>query len=150
MDGFLSIAQMAQHLGVSAHTLRYYERAGLLSPVHRDEGGRRRYVQRDIAWLEFLLRLRATGMPIRDMRRYAQLRAEGDATLAPRLALLETHRKGVAAQIGELQQNLAALDDKLAYYRQAIAATVSPEPSITGADHGQRALRAGLGHTAAD
>jgi len=144
MDGFLSIAQMAQQFGVSAHTLRYYERAGLLAPVHRDAGGRRQYAQRDVAWLAFLMRLRALGVPIRDMRRYAQLRAAGDATLAERLDLLTAHREAVAARLASLQDNLAALDSKLAWYRGAIAESVSPPSTSTGADHEQRTLHARL------
>jgi len=140
MDGFLSIAQMAQQFGVSAHTLRYYERAGLLAPVHRDAGGRRQYAQRDVAWLAFLMRLRALGVPIRDMRRYAQLRAAGDATLAERLDLLTAHREAVAARLASLQDNLAALDSKLAWYRSAITESVSPPSTSTGADHEQRTL----------
>lgn len=144
MDGFLSIAQMAQHFGVSAHTLRYYERAGLLAPVHRDAGGRRQYAQRDVAWLAFLMRLRAMGVPIRDMRRYAQLRAAGNATLVERLDLLSEHRDAVAARLASLQDNLAALDNKLAWYRDAIAQSVSPPSTSPGADHEQRTLHARL------
>lgn len=150
MDGFLSIAQMAQHFGVSAHTLRYYERAGLLAPVHRDAGGRRQYAQHDMAWLAFLMRLRATGMPIREMRRYAQARAAGDTTLAERLALLTVHREAVAAQLASLQDNLTALDSKLAWYRGAIAQSVSPPPTSTGADHEQRTLRTRLENPSTD
>ena len=79
-SGPFTIAQVATLSGLSAHTLRYYERIGLLDPVARVHGGQRRYDAKDLAWLAFLQRLRATGMPIRDMQRYAELRRQGEST----------------------------------------------------------------------
>ena len=78
----LTIADVAAMSGLSAHTLRYDERIGLLDPVARAHGGQRRYRGDDLAWLAFLQRLRATGMPIRGMQRFAELRRQGDATIA--------------------------------------------------------------------
>src|SRR5579883_1516369 len=93
----LNIQQMAQVTGLSAHTLRYYERAGLmLERVKRDEGnGYRSYSQEDVAWIEFLKRLRATGMPIREMRRYTKLVRLGGQTMPERLQLLKQHQRQV-------------------------------------------------------
>jgi DNA-binding transcriptional MerR regulator len=87
----LPIAEVAQRTGLSKDTLRYYEKAGLVEAVERSSGGQRRYATADLDWLAFLLRLRATGMPIADMQRFAELRKQGDASIAERLALLSRH-----------------------------------------------------------
>lgn len=85
-----NIQQMAQVTGLSAHTLRYYERAGLmLERVERDEeNGYRSYSQEDVVWIEFLKRLRATGMPIREIHRYTELVRQGGQIMPERLQLL--------------------------------------------------------------
>jgi DNA-binding transcriptional MerR regulator len=114
----LTIAEVAALSGLSAHTLRYYERIGLLDPVARVHGGQRRYDADDLAWLAVLQRLRATGMPIRDMQRYAELRRQGDSTVALRRALLEAHRDEVLERIAELQRDLATVTDKITHYQQ--------------------------------
>lgn len=114
----LTIEQVAQRSGLSAHTLRYYERVGLLAPIGRASSGHRRYAAHDLAWLEFLTRLRATGMPIRHMQRFADLRRRGDATLAERRALLEEHQRAVQAHIDDLQRNLEAITTKIMDYHQ--------------------------------
>jgi DNA-binding transcriptional MerR regulator len=115
--GHLTIAEVAALSGFSAHTLRYYERIGLLDPVARVQGGQRRYDAGDLAWLEFLHRLRATGMSIRDMQRFAELRRRGDATIADRRELLEQHRDEVLERIAELQRDLRAVTDKITTYQ---------------------------------
>src|SRR5216683_3533598 len=85
----LSIAEAARRTGVSAHTLRYYERAGLVvTPVDRTAGGRRRYREPDLVWITVCTRLRATGMPIKTIRRYAQLVSAGPGNEQERLALM--------------------------------------------------------------
>jgi DNA-binding transcriptional MerR regulator len=109
----LTIEQVAQRSGLSAHTLRYYERVGLLDPIGRSTSGHRRYAAKDLAWLEFLTRLRTTGMPIRHMQRFADLRRRGDATLAERCVLLEEHRRAVQANIDDLQRNLETISMKI-------------------------------------
>ena len=91
----LPIAEVVERTGLSRDTLRYYEKAGLIDAVDRSSGGQRRYASADLAWLEFLLRLRATGMSIADMQRFAELRRGGDRTIADRLTLLWEHRIGV-------------------------------------------------------
>jgi DNA-binding transcriptional MerR regulator len=119
----LSIAEAARRTGVSVHTLRYYERAGLvITPVERTASGRRRYQQLDLDWIHICTRLRATGMPIKAIRRYAQLVSAGHGNEQERLALLEAHRAEVTAKLAELQENLELIDHKIDVYRGRLAA----------------------------
>ena len=118
----LSIAEAARRTGVSVHTLRYYERAGLVvTAVERTAGGRRRYRQLDLDWITMCTKLRATGMPIRDIRRYAQLVCAGHGNEQERLALMEAHRAEVITKLAELQENLKLIDHKIDVYRGRIA-----------------------------
>lgn len=112
----LKIADVAARTGLSKDTLRYYEKAGLIEAVDRSVGGQRRYAATDLAWLEFLLRLRVTGMPIATMRRFAELRRDGDSTIADRLTLLEEHRDTVERHVADLQLHLARLIEKIDLY----------------------------------
>lgn len=132
----LGITEAAALLGLSAHTLRYYERAGLLDPVHR-EAGRRRYDERDIAWLRFIQRLRATGMPMRQIDRYARLRRQGDSTLAERMTLLQDHLQALRERERELAAHRQALTDKIDVYRQMM----SPDPEEEISDEKTRDAR---------
>lgn len=119
----LSIAEAARRTGVSAHTLRYYERAGLVvSPVDRTAGGRRRYQQLDLDWITVCTKLRATGMPIKAIRRYAELISAGTGNEQERLALMQAHRAEVTAKLAELQENLKLIDHKISVYRGRLAA----------------------------
>jgi DNA-binding transcriptional MerR regulator len=119
----VTIAEAARRTRVSVHTLRYYERAGLVvTTVDRTASGRRRYRQLDLDWIKVCTRLRATGMPIRAIRRYAQLVSAGRGNEQERLALLESHRAEVLAKMAELQENLALIDHKLDVYRGRLAA----------------------------
>jgi DNA-binding transcriptional MerR regulator len=113
----LSIAEAAEQTGLTAHTLRYYERDGLmLREIGRSPTGHRRYTARDLHWIDLISRLRATGMPIRDVRRYAALVREGDGTEPERLAMLRGHRQQVLAQLAEVQDHLGAIDRKIGIY----------------------------------
>jgi DNA-binding transcriptional MerR regulator len=107
---------MAKALGVSAHTLRYYEQAGLIRPVSRSGAGHRLYSPADIEWLRFVMRLKATGMPIAGMQAIAALRAQGIETAAERRALLIEHREAVLAELNQWQANLAAIEQKIRDY----------------------------------
>jgi DNA-binding transcriptional MerR regulator len=118
MESSLTIHQVAQRTGLTAYTLRYYERIGLISPVPRAAGGQRRYAAADMDWLDFLLRLRATGMPIHRMQAFASLRSEGDATAQARREMLEAHHAQVLEQLQALQLSERVLAGKIAYYRQ--------------------------------
>jgi DNA-binding transcriptional MerR regulator len=118
----VSISDAARITGVSAHTLRYYERAGLmLDRVGRASSSHRRYSDDDIRWVVLLTKLRSTGMPIRRMREYAELVRAGDGNEAERLALLESHRVAVRAQLEAMKSNLEAIDRKIELYRERIA-----------------------------
>jgi DNA-binding transcriptional MerR regulator len=118
----LTISDAARLSGVSAHTLRYYERAGLLDPIDRAASGHRRYAEEDLARIQFLTKLRSTGMPIRQIREYADLMRSGDDTHQARLALLEEHRDAVRAHLAETERNLELIDYKIGYYRERLAA----------------------------
>jgi DNA-binding transcriptional MerR regulator len=102
---------------MTAHTLRYYERVGLIQPVGRARNGHRRYSEADEAWLKFLHCMRATNMSIREMQRYAELRERGDATSLERRKLLEDHQTGIAEKIVELQKAHALLTHKIENYK---------------------------------
>ncbi|WIY02413.1 MerR family transcriptional regulator [Amycolatopsis mongoliensis] len=119
----LTIAEAARRTGVSAHTLRYYERAGLVvTRVDRTSGGRRRYRQLDLDWIKICTKLRATGMPIKTIRRYAELVCAGRGNETERLELLESHRADVLARLAELQENLELIDRKIGVYRGRLEA----------------------------
>src|SRR5207302_8507419 len=111
-----SIAEAARRSGLSIDTLRYYERIKLLDPPARDAAGRRAYSDGDLAWLEFLTKLRTTGMPIKMMREYAQLRSHSEATAPRRRAILVEQRLSVRSRIAELQSCLDVLDYKIENY----------------------------------
>ena len=117
----MSISDAARASGVSAHTLRYYERAGLLEPVDRAASGHRRYAEEDLGRIAFLTKLRATGMPIRRIREYADLMRGGDDTHEARLALLEEHREAVRAKLAETAANLDLIEYKIDFYRERLA-----------------------------
>jgi len=112
-----STGEMARLTGVSIPTLRYYERIGLLDPVQRAANGHREYGDKDLLRVGFLKRLRATGMPIREMLDYVELFRQGDSTLSERRETLEAHREAVVAQMAELQATLDLLDTKIERYR---------------------------------
>jgi DNA-binding transcriptional MerR regulator len=114
----ITIAEAAERSGLSAHTLRYYERVGLIHPVGRGENGHRRYGRDDIEWLEFLIKLRTTDMPIRQMVEYAELVREGPQTASRRRAMLEAHREALRERIAELEETAAVIDHKIEIYTE--------------------------------
>lgn len=134
----ITIAEAADHAGVSVHTLRYYERAGLvITDVSRTQGGRRRYHRVDLEWIHVCTKLRAAGMPIKSIRRYAELVAAGHGNEEERLALMEAHWADVTARIAELQQNLELIEHKIGVYRGRLAAgdadrLWAPDPQVAG------------------
>jgi DNA-binding transcriptional MerR regulator len=109
------VAAVAERTGVTPHTLRYYERIGLLN-VARDGSGRRQYSEADINRVVFITRLRLTDMPIRDIQAYFRLVAQGPHTEPERLALLEGHREHVRARMAALQSALEAIEFKISVY----------------------------------
>jgi len=115
--------EAARRTGLSVHTLRYYERAGLVvTTVDRTEGGWRRYRQLDLDWITVCTKLRATGMPIKSIRRYAQLVSAGPGNEQERLALLEAHQAEVTDKLVEIQENLKVINHKIDVYRGRLAA----------------------------
>ena len=120
------IATTADRLGVSAHTLRYYERIGLVR-VERDASGRRRYDAASVRRLVFLTRMRTSGMPIRDLRRYVALVKAGRDTVPERLSLLTEHRDDLRARIDELRLALAATEYKIATYTRELEEQATPD-----------------------
>ena len=110
-----TIAEVAERTGVTAHTLRYYERIGLLD-IGRQASGHRRFSTNDLDRVVFIGRLRATAMPIREIQRYFALVADGPSTEDDRLALLEAHRSIVRDRLHELESALDAIEHKIAYY----------------------------------
>lgn len=111
----MKIGELSQKSGFSAHTLRYYEKIGLLPRAGRSSG-QRDYGAETLIWLAFIARLKATNMPLAEMIAYARLRAKGAPTLAARRDLLAAHRKRVKAQVALLQESLAVLDKKISTY----------------------------------
>ena len=120
------IATTADHLGVSAHTLRYYERIGLVQ-VERDASGYRRYDAAGVRRLVFFTRMRTSGMSIRDLQRYVDMVEAGRDTVPERLTLLTEHRDGLRARIDELRLALAATEYKIATYTRELEEQVTPD-----------------------
>ena len=114
----MKIGELAKRSGLTAHTIRYYERIGLLPYADRDRSSRRDYDASILVWIEFLGRLKSAGMPISEMLRYAALREKGVGTEADRRELLEKHRERVRAHVAELNACLLVLDTKIGGYAE--------------------------------
>ena len=118
----LSIAEAAEQTGLTPDTLRYYEKGGLmLREVPRGSSGHRRYEDTDLTWIRLITKLRSTGMPIRDVRRYADLVRAGDGNEQERLDLLRAHRQVVLARLAEVEDHLGAIDFKIGLYEDTLA-----------------------------
>ena len=112
----MKIGELAQRSGLSTHTLRYYEQIGLLPVSRRLQSRHRDYDDAILSWITLLGRLKTTGMPIRDMIKYADMVRQGDGTIADRHDLLAAHRDRVRDQVADLQACLSVLDTKIAGY----------------------------------
>ena len=112
------IGELARRSGRGVHALRWYEAQGLLPRVTRDAGRRRRYSAWHVEWLAFLERLKLSGMPVRDMKRYAALIGRGDAALPEQEALLRAHRQTIETRQREIAEALALIDRKLKHYER--------------------------------
>jgi DNA-binding transcriptional MerR regulator len=119
----LSIQQVSARTGISCHTLRYYERMGLILDINRIPSGHRRYDDNDLEWIAFLKQLKATGMPLVQMQYFAQLRRQGKSTAKQRREMLEAHRQTVIRQIQMLNDSLTIIDHKIERHRQNEKAT---------------------------
>jgi DNA-binding transcriptional MerR regulator len=117
----LTIAEAAERTGLTAHTLRYYERDGLMrTAVRRSASGHRAYDEADLTWITLIAKLRATGMPIRDVKQYAALVRAGAGNEVERLELLKAHRRRVLQQLDEVRSHLGAIDHKIDLYEGAV------------------------------
>ena len=118
----MTIAQVSQKYDVSPDTLRYYERIGLIPPVHRSAGGIRDYDETDCGWVEFIKCMRAAGLPIEALIEYVALFRQGDETLPARKALLLEQRAELARRVAEMQAVLDRLDKKIQSYDEKCVA----------------------------
>jgi DNA-binding transcriptional MerR regulator len=118
MENLFSIQQVASMTGLSTHTLRYYEKIGLIKNVQRDQTGYRQYTDVDLAWIQFLIRLRVTGMPMLKMKQFSDLRQKGESTITARKELLEEHYNDVLGKIEELELNSHKIEEKIAHYKK--------------------------------
>ncbi|WP_325199623.1 MerR family transcriptional regulator [Oscillibacter sp.] len=121
----MTIGEMSRRTGLPESTLRYYEKKGLLR-VSRDGGGRRDYGEDDVAWVQFLRRLKETGMPLKDIRRYSELRYAGEGTMPERLEMLRAHREYVLNQRRRWDEYLENLDEKIGIYEHSIEGRSGP------------------------
>ena len=115
----MKIGEIANKTNLPASTLRYYEKKGLLK-VDRDKNGRRYYKESDIEWIKFIRRLKETGMLIKDIQHYSELRYVGSITIPERLQILQLHRNHVLEQQLKWTEYLQNLDDKIEFYQQSI------------------------------
>ncbi len=111
-----TIKQAAEKVNLTVHTLRYYDKEGLLPFVSRDAAGNRVFTDSDIDWLNLICCLKNTGMPVKQIGSYIRWCMEGDGSLEARLDLLLKHREAVMLQIEVLQQNLAVINFKIEHY----------------------------------
>ncbi|MDD3279146.1 MAG: MerR family transcriptional regulator [Lachnospiraceae bacterium] len=116
----MTIGELSRATNISEYTLRYYEKKNLII-VKREDIGRRCYVENDIEWIKFIQRLKETGMLLRDIEKYSQLRYKGDETMPERLSMLEKHRLYVLEQQKKWQEYLENLDSKITYYENSIS-----------------------------
>jgi DNA-binding transcriptional MerR regulator len=117
----LSIQEVAEATRLSEHTLRYYERIGLIHSIRREDNGHRRYTEDDVGWIDFLMKLKATGMSINEMVHYAELQRCGDETLPERIEMLKNLRSNLEEQIGGLQEHLRLIRFKIEVYTEIVA-----------------------------
>ncbi len=116
----MNVSEFSVRSGLSAHTLRYYEKIGVLPPIQRNNSGHRAFTARDLEWINFVTRLKETGMPLEGILKYAALRLEGDGTLAERQRMLATHRDALKLKIEREQLHLQALDAKIRHYQALV------------------------------
>ena len=112
-----TIQQVAEIKNISAYTLRYYEKIGLLEPINRQDNGHRRYHDEDLGWIDFLKLLRETGMPVQQMKEFMDLARAGDPTIPERVDVLRAHRARLYERISDLQEHMEHLDRKIDFYQ---------------------------------
>lgn len=117
----MNISEFSKRFDISPYTIRFYEKEQIIKPAARTASGHRFYTEADGIWLTFVLKLKNTGMPLKQIRHYAQLRAKGDNTVPSRMELLEQHAHQLKENIAQQQDYLLQLENKIDYYRTILA-----------------------------
>ena len=112
----MTIKEFASRVGATESRIRYYEKAGILLPVARKDNGYREFRESDVAWMEFVFRLKATGMPISEVAAFARLRSAGEATVPARLRMLEKHEARILGAMEKQGRHLQAIQEKMKTY----------------------------------
>lgn len=141
-----SIGDASARTGLSVDTLRFYEREGLFPPINRSASGRRVFSADDVAWIGICQRLRASGMPLPEVAKYAALVRAGSGNEAQRLELLRRHEAEVRAQMAELQEALDLIEMKVSAYTEALRQGTADELFVR--DHDDDAYFAARGEKA--
>ena len=117
----MNIKEFSKISGISAHTLRYYEKIGIFQKVNRNVSGHRDFTENDILWAEFIVRLKDTGMPLEQIKQYAALREQGARTANTRMNLLKVHANVLKKKILEEKRHLNKINEKIKYYEKIIS-----------------------------
>ncbi len=120
MGAFLNIKEFSKISGISSYTLRYYEKIGIFQEIRRNASGHRAFTEKDLLWAEFINRLKETGMPLEQIKKYALLRQQGESTANERKVLLENHAAVLKKKISEEKRHLNKLKEKIEYYEDVI------------------------------
>lgn len=123
-----TVGEMAKMLGVSASTLRYYDKEGLLPFVERSSGGIRMFRDSDIEWLQVIGCMKKAGMSIRDIKQYIEMALQGDETIGLRLDMFRRQREALKVQMEELRHAMEMVEYKCWYYETAKAAGTTDAP----------------------
>lgn len=116
----MTIREVSEKFGIPADTLRYYERVGMIPPVHRTDGGIRDYTDEDINWVQLAVCMRSAGLPVEVMIDYLKLFQAGDSTIPARLQLLRDQKEALLAQRRNIDATLDRLNYKIARYEIAV------------------------------
>lgn len=116
----MNIKEFSKISGISAHTLRYYEKIGIFQKINRNYSGHRDFSEKDILWAEFISRLKETGMPLEQIKKYAVLRKQGEHTADARMKLLKNHAISLKKKISDEKQHLNKINEKIKYYEKIL------------------------------
>lgn len=130
-----TIGQAAQRCGLTPHTLRYYDKEGLLPYVERSPSGKRLFKESDFEWLNTINCLKNTGMSLKAIKDFINLSTDGDTTLDARLDIIRRHKKVVERQMEELNRHMKTIDYKLWYYETAVQAGTSAIHNKKSTEH---------------
>lgn len=121
----MNVTEFSKRVGLSPHTVRYYDKIGLLADIQRLPNGHRSFSEKDVTWIGFVQRLKDTGMPLEKILEYASLRKEGSTTLLQRKELLTEHSSNLQHQISKQKQHLKRLQEKIELYQSALEGKIS-------------------------